>query len=64
MTYDNEKTFIKVKFLKRFGKFKDFREIETIGIIKETQKAILVCDNIGLEKIWIPKSCFQLLKII
>ena len=64
MTYDNEKTFIKVKFLKRFGKFKDFREIESIGVIRETEKAILVNGIFGIEKIWIPKSCFQLLKII
>ena len=56
-----EKTFIRIKMLKRFGEFKDLPECLTVGIIRETEKAILVSWD---SNIWIPKSCFQLIRIL
>ena len=57
-----EKTFIKIRMLKRFGQFKDLPCEFSIGLERETKKAILI--NYDDLNIWIPKSCFQLIKII
>lgn len=62
-----EKTFIKIKMLRRFGEFKDFPKVLTVGIVKETNKAILASYQLewnSKPNTWIPKSCFQLIKII
>ena len=59
---DNERTFVKIEFTKHFGDFKDLPAIVSVGIIRESNKAILIKWNEN--HIWIPKSCFKLLKII
>ena len=57
-----EKTFIKIRMLRRFGQFKVLPKEFSIGVEKETKKAILI--NYDGLNIWIPKSCFQLIRII
>lgn len=53
--------------VKTFGNFDDFPIDKNINIkiFKETRKAILTNSyNKSFDKVWIPKSCFRLIKII